>query len=82
MNRHPFRWEPLVFGLVFLAVAGSWAVWKADLLSADQLVYAAAAGLIVLGVAGIMASLAAPRHAPSVPVQEASDAPEEVDPQS
>lgn len=83
MNRHSFRWEPLVFGLLFLAVVGNWAVWKAGLLSADQLVYVVAAGLIGLGVVGIMASLAAPRSTaiPPIPSKEAADEPEEADPQ-
>jgi len=83
MNRHPFRWEPLVFGLIFLALVGNWAIWKAGLLSADQLVYVAAAGLIALGVVGIMASIATPRHVPTphLAPQEASDEPEEADPQ-
>ena len=83
MNRHSFRWEPLVFGLLFLAVVGNWAIWQAGLLSADQLVYAAAAGLILLGAVGIMASIAAPRHVPTplISTKEASDEPEEADPQ-
>jgi hypothetical protein len=83
MNRHPFRWEPLVFGLIFLALVGNWAIWKAGLLSADQLVYVAAAGLIALGVLGIMASIAAPRQVPTphTSSKEASDEPEETDPQ-
>ncbi|HSI27281.1 MAG TPA: hypothetical protein VK948_07705 [Aeromicrobium sp.] len=83
MNRHSFRWEPLVFGLLFLAVVANWAIWRAGLLSADQLVYAAAAGLILLGAVGIVASIAAPRHVPTLHIssEEASDEPEEADPQ-
>ena len=62
MNRHPFRWEALTFGLLFLAVVGTWTAWKTGLLGSDELAYAPAATLIVLGVAGIVASLATPRR--------------------
>jgi hypothetical protein len=74
MNRHPFRWEALAFGLLFLAVVGTWAAWKAGVLASDQLAYAPAGTLIVLGVAGIIASLASPRRTappPSTPAAEA-----------
>ena len=54
MNRHPFRWDALAFGLFFLAVLGQWAVWEIDLLGPDDLAYVAAAALIVLGVLGIV----------------------------
>ena len=49
MNRHPFRWEALAFGLLFLAVVGTWAAWKIGVLASDQLAYAPAGTLIVLG---------------------------------
>lgn len=54
MNRHPFRWDALFFGLLFLAVLGQWAVWERDLLAPDSLAYVAAAVLIALGVLGIV----------------------------
>ena len=54
MNRHPFRWDALAFGLFFLAVLGQWAVWERNLLDPDELAYVAAAALIVLGVLGIV----------------------------
>lgn len=86
MKRHPFRWEALVFGLFFLALVGTWTVWTAGLLNSDQLAYAAAGGLIVLGVVGIIASIAAPpkrsvRPAPTIH-EEVPDADEETDAQS
>jgi hypothetical protein len=61
MNRHPFRWEALAFGLLFLAVVGTWAAWQAGVLASDQLAYAPAATLIVLGIAGIIATFSRPR---------------------
>jgi hypothetical protein len=54
MNRHPFRWDAIAFGLFFLAVLGQWAVWEQDLLTQDDLAYGGAAILIVLGVLGII----------------------------
>lgn len=53
MNRHPFRWDAIAFGLFFLAVLGQWAAWEHHLLSPDDLAFVAAAVLIVLGVLGI-----------------------------
>ena len=61
MNRHPFRWEALAFGLLFLAVVGTWTAWQAGVLASDQLAYAPAGTLIVLGVAGIIATFSRPR---------------------
>jgi len=80
MNRHPFRWEALAFGLLFLAVVGTWTAWKTGVLASDQLAYAPAGTLIVLGVAGIIASFASPRK-PAEP-EEVPDDVEETDPQS
>lgn len=62
MNRHPFRWEALAFGLLFLAVVGTWTAWKTGIVASDQLAYAPAGTLIVLGVAGIVASFSSPRR--------------------
>ena len=78
MNRHPFRWDAIVFGLFFLAMLGQWAVWKKDLLAPDDLAYVAAALLIVLGVLGIagtaISARSGRRKAPFTPEtsQEAS----------
>ena len=93
MNRHPFRWEALAFGLLFLAVVGTWTAWKTGVLAGDQLAYAPAGTLIVLGTAGIIASFASPRKsaepAPETTdaetietVEEVPDDVEETDPQS
>jgi hypothetical protein len=60
MNRHPFRWEALAFGLLFLAVVGTWTAWKTGVLESDQLAYAPAGTLIVLGIAGIIATFSSP----------------------
>jgi len=67
MNRHPLRWESLVFGLFFLAAAGQWAVWKQDLLTPRELSLTASGVLIVLGILGVAATLwhARPSTAPS-----------------
>jgi len=70
MNRHPVRWDALIFGLFFLAVLGQWAVWEQDLLGQDDLAFLAAAVLIVLGVVGILATAVSarqPRTAPFTP---------------
>ena len=60
MNRHPFRWEALAFGLLFLAVVGTWTAWRTGVLASDQLAYAPAGTLIVLGIAGIIATFSRP----------------------
>jgi hypothetical protein len=93
MNRHSFRWEALAFGLLFLAVVGTWTAWKTGVLESDQLAYAPAGTLIVLGVAGIIASFASPRktvdpastpaaEAEQTVTEEVPDDAEETDPQS
>jgi hypothetical protein len=81
MNRHPFRWEALAFGLLFLAVVGTWTAWKAGLLASDQLAYAPAGTLVVLGVAGIIASFAAPRRTVAPPSEptETEEMPDDVE---
>lgn len=69
MNRHPLRWENLVFGLLFWAIVGNWAVWKRDLLTPRELGLTVAALLIVLGVLGVAATLwqARPARPTAVP---------------
>ena len=79
MNRHPFRWEALAFGLLFLAVVGTWAAWKIGVLASDQLAYAPAGTLIVLGIAGIIASFSTPSRKQAH--EEHPDGSEEADPQ-
>ena len=71
MNRHPFRWEALAFGLLFLAAVGTWTAWKTGALAGDQLAYAPAGTLIVLGVAGIIATFS--RSSSKQPATTASD---------
>jgi len=81
MNRHPFRWEALAFGLLFLAVVGTWTAWKTGVLASDQLAYAPAGTLIVLGIAGIIATFSTPRRKrlPGTASDDAADEPQEVD---
>lgn len=79
MKRHPFRWEALAFGLLFLTVIGTWTAWKTGVLASDQLVYAPAGTLIVLGLAGIVATFATPR---TNDTKEVPDDVEETHPQS
>ena len=71
MNRHPFRWEALAFGLLFLAVVGTWTAWKTGALASDPLAYAPAATLIVLGIAGIIATFS--RQTNKQPANTGSD---------
>jgi len=81
MNRHPFRWDALAFGLFFLAVLGQWAVWERDLLGPDELAYVAAAVLIVLGVLGIVGTAISARpHRREAPFTPATTTAVEDDP--
>ena len=74
MNRHPFRWDALVFGLFFLAALGQWVVWEQELISPVDLEYIAAAVLIVLGVVGVVGTVistrADHREAPFAPARD------------
>lgn len=75
MNRHPFRWGNLVFAVLFLAAVGQWAVWHEELLTSRQLSLTAAGVLIVLGLAGVAATLrqARPTPTPASPPLEGDD---------
>lgn len=79
MNRHPFRWDAIAFGLFFLAVLGQWAVWEMDWLEPDDLAFVAAAVLIVLGVVGIAATAISARpgrrNAPFTPATSTTPEP-------
>ena len=77
MNRHPFRWEALAFGLLFLAVVGTWTAWKTGILASDQLAYAPAGTLIVLGIAGIIATFSTPSRKQPQPPANADETDEE-----
>ncbi len=57
MKRHTFVWENLAFGALFLVVAGYWIAWKQDTLNIEHLAVTAPVVLIVIGGAGIFASL-------------------------
>lgn len=52
----------LVFGLLFLGVAGIWALVVSDVITEDRLPVLAPAVLIVAGVIGLAASLASTRN--------------------
>lgn len=82
MNTHPFRWRGLIFGLLFLAIAGNWAVWKQDLLTQQQFSYAVSAVLIAFGILGVFATFwrPAPRSTHDHPDTQ-EDSHEELDPQ-
>jgi hypothetical protein len=52
----------LVFGLLFLGIAGIWALGVSDAISGEQLAVLGPAVLIVAGIAGLAASLASGRN--------------------
>ncbi len=52
----------LVFGLLFLGIAGIWALVAGDVITADRLTILAPALLITAGVIGLAASLASGRN--------------------
>ncbi len=82
MNRHPFRWEGLAFGAFFLAIAGNWAVWTEDLLSGTEMSYLISSILIVVGVAGVVATFWKPKQpAPLTPTPQETNDVEATDPQ-
>jgi len=81
MTRHPFRWSSLVFGLLFLAGVGQWAVWKADWLTPHELSLISSAVLIALGLLGVIATFWKPKQLTTTPRLEGPED-EEIDPQS
>jgi hypothetical protein len=56
-GRHPLSTGYLVAGLVFLGIAGTWALRAADILDDESSRWVLPLVLIVAGVAGIAASL-------------------------
>lgn len=62
MNRHPFRWSSLAFGLSFIAGVGQWAVWKQDWLTPRELSLISSAVLIALGLLGVVATFWKPQQ--------------------
>ncbi len=59
---HSVKVPHLVFGLLFLGVAGIWALGTSDLIDGEQLAVLAPAVLVVAGVIGLVASLASGRN--------------------
>lgn len=59
---HSVKVTHLVFGLLFLGVAGIWALVSGDVITADRLTYLGPAVLIAAGVIGLAASLASTRN--------------------
>lgn len=57
MNRHPMRWDALVFAILFALVAGGWAVLDHDLVDLDVLAVAGPIALILAGLAGVALTL-------------------------
>ncbi|MEO6606542.1 MAG: hypothetical protein ABIN55_13125 [Aeromicrobium sp.] len=76
MTRHPFRWSSLVFGLIFLAGVGQWAVWKRDWLTPHELSLISSAVLIGLGLLGVIATFWKPKPLTNTPDPEDNSSPE------
>jgi hypothetical protein len=57
VRRHDTDVTSLVFGLIFIGVAGAWALVQSDLLSLPDLSVAGPAVLIVAGVVGLVATI-------------------------
>ena len=63
-TRRRVRPANILFGLLFLAVAGAWATWTTNRIDGDDLGRLLAGLLIVLGVAGVAATVALGRRRP------------------
>lgn len=59
---HRVKIPHLVFGLLFLGVAGIWWLVERDVITADSLTILAPGVLIAAGVIGLVASLASSRN--------------------
>lgn len=59
---HSVKVPHLVFGLLFLGVAGIWALGASDVISGEHLAVLGPAVLIIAGVVGLAASLANGRN--------------------
>jgi hypothetical protein len=57
MIRHPLDLLSLVVGVLSIAAAAAWFVIEQGYADPDDLVWAAPAGLVIVGAAGIAASL-------------------------
>ena len=58
MKTHPLSVTHLVVGLVFLGVAGSWALREADVISAADVTWLIPVSLILAGGIGLIAAMA------------------------
>jgi hypothetical protein len=58
MKTHPLNVSYLVIGLVFLAIAGSWALREAGLIDTADLAWLGPVALIVAGGVGLVAAVA------------------------
>ncbi|WP_293782338.1 hypothetical protein [uncultured Aeromicrobium sp.] len=56
MTRHPFRWLPFMFGVLFLLIPAGWFIAGSGLLTRDELRLAGPITLIVLGLLGVAAT--------------------------
>lgn len=59
---HSLKVTHLVFGLLFLGVAGVWALVMGDVINEDELTVLGPGVLIAAGVIGLVASLASSRN--------------------
>lgn len=57
MKRHEADVTSLVFGLVFLAAAAVWPLWRLGALDLNALPWFAATCLVMIGLTGVAASL-------------------------
>lgn len=57
MTKHKFAWESFIFGLFFLAIAGSWIAHRQDTFSRHDIAVAAPITLIALGIIGIATTI-------------------------
>lgn len=58
MKTHPLSVTHLVIGLVFLGIAGSWALHAADVIDAEAVTWLFPAALVVAGGVGLVAAMA------------------------
>jgi hypothetical protein len=82
IKTHPLSVTHLVVGLVFLAIAGSWALRQAGLIELDDLGWLFPLALVVAGGVGLLAAMAkgvlgrkAPAPYEPEPLEPAYDAP-------
>jgi len=55
MKTHPLNVSYLVLGLVFLGIAGSWALWAAEVIDTSDVQWLVPLSLVVAGVIGLAA---------------------------